>query len=270
MDRIIAVNSNCYHGYIIEEALEGIKEAGFRYIELTATKGWTEHVFPDQSFEYLSSLKDKMKRMGITPFSLSGHCNLMDKDRVKDFILNIKLAAFFQCDFIISSVGEAHLEDKEKSSNVVLVENVKTLIPYLEEYHMKLVLEAHGEHSTGKILKGIVNLIDSNRVKINYDSANVIFYGGVDPCEDMETCIEDIGYMHIKDKDGEVKEWNFPALGRGKIDFPCIINKLNKAENYCPLSIEIEFTPEGPKDLKEVNDAVKESAEYLKRLGVTL
>ena len=60
MDRIIAVNSNCYHGYSIEEAIAGIKAAGFRYIELTATKGWTEHVFPDQSFERLLEIKDKL------------------------------------------------------------------------------------------------------------------------------------------------------------------------------------------------------------------
>ena len=53
MKRIIAVNSNCYHGYTIEEAIAGIREAGFHYIELTATKGWTEHVFPDMSFERL-------------------------------------------------------------------------------------------------------------------------------------------------------------------------------------------------------------------------
>ena len=50
MERIIGVNSNCYHGYRIEEALEGIAAAGFHYVELTATKGWTEHVFPSQSF----------------------------------------------------------------------------------------------------------------------------------------------------------------------------------------------------------------------------
>lgn len=52
MPRIIGVNSNCYHGYSIDEALEGIAAAGFHYVELTATKGWTEHVFPDQSYCY--------------------------------------------------------------------------------------------------------------------------------------------------------------------------------------------------------------------------
>ena len=30
MKRIIAVNSNCYHGYTIGEAVAGIRKAGFR------------------------------------------------------------------------------------------------------------------------------------------------------------------------------------------------------------------------------------------------
>ena len=58
--RIIAVNSNCYHGYSIEEAVAGIKAAGFKYIELTATKGWTEHVFPDMPFERLLAIQDEL------------------------------------------------------------------------------------------------------------------------------------------------------------------------------------------------------------------
>ena len=63
MARIIGVNSNCYHGYSIEDALEGIAKAGFHYVELTATKGWTEHVFPNQSFERLVEVKNRMKEL---------------------------------------------------------------------------------------------------------------------------------------------------------------------------------------------------------------
>ena len=99
--RIIAVNSNCYHGYPVEDALEGIAAAGFHYVELTATKGWTEHVFPDQSFEKLCAVKDKMKELGLIPFSMSGHCNLMDTQRLPDFVMNMRLAHFFGCDYIV-------------------------------------------------------------------------------------------------------------------------------------------------------------------------
>ena len=36
MERIIAVNSNCYHGYSIEEAIAGIKAAGFKVLLVPA------------------------------------------------------------------------------------------------------------------------------------------------------------------------------------------------------------------------------------------
>ncbi|MDR1650500.1 MAG: sugar phosphate isomerase/epimerase, partial [Synergistaceae bacterium] len=100
MDRIIAVNSNCYHKYSLEDAIAGISEAGFRCIELTATKGWTEHVFPTMSFEYLCGVKDRLDSAGLWPFAMSGHTNLMDPGRKKDFIGNIKLASFFGCGYI--------------------------------------------------------------------------------------------------------------------------------------------------------------------------
>jgi len=263
----IGVNTNCYHGYSIEDALEGIHRSGFQYVELTATKGWTEHVFPTMSFEYLESIKMKIKELNLIPFAMSGHCNLMDSKRLKDFILNIKLAAFFGCEFIVSSVGEAHLEDAEQVTDERLVNHLNSLLPFLIYYDIKLVLETHGDHSTGVILDHIIGLVESPYVKINYDTANVIFYGDKMPEEDIDSCMQNIAYMHLKDKDGENKEWNFPALGKGYINFPSIFKKLEQAGNQCPFSIEIEFTSAGPKDLVEINQAVKESYDYLVKMG---
>ena len=127
--RIIAVNSNCYHGYPIEDAIAGIKAAGFKYIELTATKGWTEHVFPDQSFARLLEVQDLLEESGLIPFAMSGHTNLMDTNRIGDFVNNIRLAHFFGCEYIVSSIGEAHLEDQAVASNEVVAEHIKGLVP---------------------------------------------------------------------------------------------------------------------------------------------
>lgn len=270
MKRIIAVNSNSYHGYSLEEALEGISRAGFHYIELTATKGWTEHVSAEMTFEYLLTLKNKMRTLKLIPFALSGHCNLMDKTRLKDFKKNIELAHFFEANYIVSSIGEAHINDEEKVTEDQLVENIKTLIPMLEQYKIKLVLETHGEHSTGKIIKKIVDQIHSKYVSINYDTANVIFYGNVLPEEDMKTCLDQISYIHLKDKKGKYNEWNFPALGAGQVNFKEIFALLEESKNNSPFSIEIEFTKEGPGSLEEVNKAVKNSAQYLLAKGFEL
>jgi len=271
MQRIIAVNSICYHGYSIEEAIEGIAKAGFRYIELTATKGWTEHVFPDMPFERLLEIQDKLNAAGLIPFSMSGHCNLMDTERIGDFIKNIRLAAFFGCDYIVSSIGEAHLKDNAVADNATVAGHIAALVPHLEKYNLTLVLETHGkEHGTGKVLSEIVGLVGSDRVKINYDTANVIFYGRVDPCEDISTCMNDVAYIHLKEKAGADDAWDFPALGKGRIDFPCIFKSLEAVENNSPFSIEIEFTAAGPKDLGEINQAVQDSADYLRANGFAL
>lgn len=271
--RIIAVNSNCYHGYSIEEAIEGIKKAGFKYIELTATKGWTEHVFPDQSFARLLEVKDMLDNAGLIPFAMSGHTNLMDSNRIGDFVNNIRLAHFFGCEYIVSSIGEAHIEDKAVASNEVVAEHIRGFLPYLEKYDMKLVIETHGDHGTGKILGEICELVGSDRVMINYDTANAIFWGYMDKdkmLEDFKESIDRTGYMHIKDKLGDIHEWNFPALGKGYVPFKEIFDCMDAADNMSPYSIEIEFTEKGPKDLEEINRAVLDSAEYLKALGFEL
>ena len=268
MKKIIAVNSNTYHGFDLEEAIAGIKEAGFDYIELTATKGWTEHVFPTMSLRELYRIKDQLQKVGLNPISLSGHTNLMDDQRLSDFIANIRLAAFFESKYIISSIGEAHLEDQAEASDQKVAHNIKKLIPYLKEYDLILGLENHGKHATGKHLKSIVDLIDSKRVVVNYDTANAIFYGDVDLAEDLKTTVKQVGHLHLKDKAGAQDEWNFPAIGKGDLDFQEIFEILAANNNDSPLSIEIEFTEAGAANLDEVNQAVKDSYNYLKQLGI--
>lgn len=270
LQRIIAVNSNTYHGYSLCQAMDGISKAGFKYIELTATKGWTEHVFPTMSLKELYKIKDELKENDLIPISMSGHCNLMDKGRIADFIDNIRLAGFFGCEHVISSIGEAHLKDKAEISNFEVAGHIQELIPYLEEYNLILGLENHGKHGTGKCLKDIIDIVNSPRVVINYDTANAIFYGAVNLEEDVEACINEIGHIHLKDKAGRQDEWNFPALGKGRIDFKMILSKLKQAENNCPLSIEIEFTKNGAKNIEEINQAVKDSYQYLQSIGLEI
>lgn len=270
MKRIIAVNSNTYHGYSLKDAIQGIQKAGFRYVELTATKGWTEHVFPTMTFEELCRIKKELKDNGITPISMSGHTNLMDRDRLGDFITNIQLAAFFECGYIISSVGEAHLKDRAELGDDEVAAHIKEIVPYLEKYDLILGIENHGKHATGKHIKKIVDKVDSPRVVINYDTANGIYYGNVDVVEDLKACIDRVGHIHLKDKAGAYNEWNFPAIGKGTVDFPAIFELLKEAKNNCPISIEIEFTQAGPNDLQEVDDAVMESYQYLKNIGLEI
>lgn len=147
----------------------------------------------------------------------------------------------------------------------LLAENLKPVIEACEARGVTLAIETHGNNfATGTSLKKLAELL--HHCKINYDTANVIFYGDVMPYDDLEASIDHVGFIHLKDKLGPNNEWNFPAIGDGILDFKRIFNILKKGEFLGPISVEIEFTPAGPASLEEVDESVKRSFEYLKTL----
>jgi len=268
MDNLFSVSTNTYHRFSLDDALDGIAAAGFKNVELTAVKGWTEHVSAGMSDIELADIKKKCEVHGLTPISLSGHCDLVDEARLLDFMANIELASRLGCKYIVTSIGEAHFGRNKESSEALLISHISRAVERCKKFGITMVLETHGEFGTGKSLADITRQINSPYLGINYDTANVVFYGKTLPDEDIQTCIDQVKYVHLKEKAGAVDEWNFPALGKGFLKLDSVLEHLIKTKNRSPISVEIEFTQAGPKDLAEVNKAVKDSFEFLNQLGV--
>ena len=66
MKNVFAINTNTYHGFSTDEALEGVAAAGFKYIEIAAVRNWTEHVMPEWPQEKIDHVKQKAKDLGLT------------------------------------------------------------------------------------------------------------------------------------------------------------------------------------------------------------
>jgi len=264
-------HSNSYHGFTLEEALRGIAAAGFRYVEINAVKGWTEHLNADLTDAELADLQKLLDSLGLTAVALSGHCNLMDKTRLNDFGRNIELAARLGCQYIVSSVGEAHFGEDETRDDAALIANIRSLLPALEAKGLTLAIETHGEDfGTGASLLPIVQGIGSPLVGINFDTANSAFWGGACPLEDIKTCAEYVKFVHIKDKDGAPKEWNFPGLGNGKLPLREVVAYLTAQGYTGPYSVEVEYTEafsnrteNKPGDLDIANREMADSFKFL-------
>lgn len=274
MKDIIAVSTNTYHGFSVDQALEGIAAAGFKYVELTAVRGWTEHIMPDMPEEELDRIYKKMNFLGLSCIALSGHCNLTDESRLNDFRSNMALAKRFGAKYIISSTGEAHFGKDEAFTDDVLIENIRKLLPDLERYDLKLGIEVHGEYGTGEAVARIVKGVGSTRIGVNFDTANVVFYGGKHPMDDLPSCLKELNYVHLKDKVGINNNWNFPAVGKGDLDLRNLISYLHEHGKQVPLSVEIEFTSDFtmrgkvPGDLHVADQAVRDSFDYLHASGL--
>jgi sugar phosphate isomerase/epimerase len=134
----------------------------------------------------------------------------------------------------------------------------------------------------------IVRRIGSPWVRLNYDTGNVIFYGGVKPELDIAAAIPYLAHVHLKDKKGGVKVWDFPPIGMGEVDFPRIFKILAESRFSGPISVEIEVLGKGSipswlvfdekneivssglkhDDPRIVDAALAASTRYLKQYGI--
>lgn len=267
MENTLAVSTNTYHGFSLDEALDGIARAGFKYVELTGVTGWTEHVQWQMSDAEVAALKEKLARKGLTAMALSGHCNIIAPEGEEAFLHNVELAARLGCQYIVTGTGETHGDKEVVEDESLLVASLSRIVKRGEELGVCTVLETHGNnYNSGQSMYQLVSQIDSEFLGINYDTANVIFYGKVRPEEDIVNGISRLKFIHLKDKAGADNEWNFPAVGKGHLDFPRIFALLNTHQYAGPLSVEIEFTPEGPGAVEVAHQAVKDSFDYLQTI----
>ncbi|MBS4193202.1 sugar phosphate isomerase/epimerase [Bacillus sp. FJAT-49705] len=262
----LAINSNTYHGFSLEDAVKGASKAGFTHIELSAVKDHTAHVLPEMPSKQLREIKKLLQEYKMKCVGIGAHSNVMKEEGIANLLRSVDLATEFNCPYIITATGDSHHDSDVIEDERVLARNLEPVIQKCEKLNKILVLETHGNnYATGVALKKLANSLH-NRVKINYDTANVIFYGKTLPYEDLEASADCVAFIHLKDKRGAFNEWDFPAIGDGDLDFHKIFGILKIADYKGPISVEIEFTPAGPANLEEVNEAVNKSYSYLSRL----
>jgi sugar phosphate isomerase/epimerase len=236
----IGCSTNCYHGFDLETALHGIADAGFHYVELASVRDYTEHVMPERMNEHdKRMLRDQLKDYGLSPMSISGHSDLSASKGVDDFKRRVDLAKWFGATVVNTGPGEVeNPEGKKRFFN-----NMETIALYAAQAGVTVALETHGElMGSGRAAASVMERIDSPWVRINYDTGNVIFYGDVNPKEDISSAIPFLGHIHLKDKRGGKKVWDFPPLGMGEVDFPSIFSTLEEARYAGPISVEIEVS----------------------------
>lgn len=260
---ILCLNSNTYHRFTLNDVLTGIKAANVPYVELSAVRGYTEHVHNHMTDKEIVDIVKSLSDIGSKCISISAHSNILDESQRDDFICSIDLAKRIGASYI---VGDAYSGKEKLDDDKIVVDTLKSISKICEEKGIIFVVETHGGHySTGESVATLLGKVNSEYVGLNYDTANVIFYGNTMPYDDLENSLRCVKYIHLKDKLGENQEWNFPTIGDGYIDFPKIIDIIGDRKQI-PLSVEIEFTSKGPNNLQEVHDSVKKSFDYLRKI----
>jgi L-ribulose-5-phosphate 3-epimerase len=263
MQNPLAGHTNTYHTYGLDDALEGIASAGYTHVELSAVPGWTEHVELNGSDE----LRRKLDQWALTPVSLSAHSDLTTREGLEHGIKAVRWAADYGIPIVNTAIGGHASQDEDERA---FLQNVGELADAAERAGIVVALEIHGEiMASGAKTLPLLDRIGRDSIKVNYDTANVEFYGGELAVDDLERVVPLLAHVHLKDTTGGKGVWNFPALGTGTVDFARVLEILDRAGYSGPFSVELEFQGEPWPPLAEVNEAMRRSYEHLRSLGLT-
>ncbi len=264
----LAVSTNSYHSYSFEEALAGIAGAGYTSVGLSSVPGWTEHVSRDASDAGLDQVKQQVADAGLDAISMSGHSDLASEDGIAAFRKALQIASRLGIPFVTTSTGghddssSGSVEDQKRE----FLTRFGPLADGAADAGVNICIETHGGlSSTGAKSADLVQAIGKPNVGINYDTANVIFYGDVRPEEDIRAAAPFVNHLHLKDKAGGDKEWNFPAIGTGNVDFAVVFKALEDVGFVGPVSVELEFQGEPWPPLDEVNAAMATSHAFIRK-----
>lgn len=264
----LAVSTNTYHSYSFEEAVAGISAAGYTSVELSSVPGWTEHVLRASSEQDLHEVAKLVSHYGLEPISLSGHSDLASETGMDEFRKALGIAARLGIRYVTTSTGghDASSEGTLDEQRAAFLQWIRPLADEAAADGIEICLETHGGVSaTGALAAQLVQEIDRPNVGINYDTANVIFYGKVRPETDILAAAPFINHLHIKDQIGGPGVWNFPQIGTGEVDFAPIFAALAAVNFNGPCSIEIEFQGEPWPPLSEVELTLRNSREFLRQ-----
>ena len=210
----LAGHTNSYHSYSHDEALQGIAEAGYSAVELSAVPGWTEHVDLDAD---QGELRRQLEGYGLDPVSLSAHSDLTTAEGLAHGIKAVRWAAEYGIPIVNTAVGGHQSADENEAA---FLSNIGAMADEAEQAGIAIGLEIHGDiMASGAVTLPLLEKIGRDSVGINYDTANVVFYSGDTAVEDLPKVVDKLVHVHLKESRGGKGVWDFGEIGTGDVDF---------------------------------------------------
>jgi sugar phosphate isomerase/epimerase len=263
----LAATTSSYAPYGLEEALAGIAASGFRHVELAAIPGVIEHVPLTPDARELGRVHRLLNRYSLTPVALSAHSNLTARPGLKVAFSALDLCERMGIPILNTAVGGP--EEGEEDEGAFL-RHIGGLADYAAKRDVTITLEIHGHlTATGRKARELVEKVNRPNVRVNYDTANCEYFGGVRAEDDLPHALPWVALSHLKDKVFGQRVWNFPALGEGHVDFARLLRLFRRGGYSGPFSVEVEFKGHPWPALVVVNQALRQSYRYLTRLGLS-
>jgi sugar phosphate isomerase/epimerase len=269
----VGCNTVAFRTQSLEFALERSSKSGYEYVEVEANLKWCPHIdtWKDDPIRF----SRKIKKYGFKGVSAIGsHRELLTSEQgVRDVAQALRWAREAGVPLVATGEGRMPADMKKEDAMGILRDRLQHLAEVAEKNKVYLGMEDHGSISlTAQGLQEIVNLVASDWLVINYDTANIHRgdYVGTDSSgyewkldaqkkysetELLAKVADRVRHVHFKDVVGR----NAVVLGKGEVDLLGCLKILKEAGFAGVLSYETE----GWEETEEAEKMIRESREWM-------
>lgn len=251
MKNIVSCRPSSYGRYA-DKAFEHLAQLGIKYVEI-----------PMPRPEDVDKVLKELERYGLSAASIQARCDIQSEKAAEEFKLAVEIANRLGAKRIFTSV---HTRGMDKQ---LAYERLRQVGDVAADGGVIVLLETHPDLVTnGDVGLETMRGVNHPNIRINFDTANIYYYNrNVDGIEEMKKVLPYIEGVHLKDTNGGYKQFYFPALGEGIVDFKKVRELLNARGFYGPFTIEVEGIAGEKLTLEETLSRMERSVQHLRECG---
>jgi len=242
-------------------ALDGIAEAGFRYVGLltTNTKQWVM-ITPDTPPDEVASMHQEARKRNLKVLSIYGDFSAGDSVELGTQRLKKLIDHCRRCDCPNLLLGGTSDEKIYQAYYRAIAESCD----YAATKGVLMSIKPHGgQNATGAQCRKAIDLVGRKNFGLWYDPGNIFYYsdGQLDPVQDAATVDGLVVGMSVKDF--RLPKEVLLDPGTGKVNFSAVMARLKQGGfNHGPLLLEC--LERGP--IEKVKAAAKKARELMEEL----
>ena len=240
------------YGKYQDAAWSHLPSIGIRYIFMPVPA-------PDQ----VEAVQAKLAAAGLKPLVLRGDTDFARETCVDELSGQLETCKKMGVKYMFISCKHG---DVPKTA---VYERLKKLGDVAAKNGITVTLETHPDLGTnGDVQLETMKAVNHPNIRVNFDSANITYYNkGTDAVAELKKSMEYVRTVEFKDHDGNFETWNFPPLGKGKVNFAGIIEILKKNNYQGPVTIEFEGVKGVELTEEQTKESIAECVRHIRGLG---
>ena len=251
MTNPLAVRLSSY-GRFQEAAWTHLPLIGLRYVSIDVPKP-----------EEMTLTKQRLAQHGLSALVLRGETDLGQPRSLDELAAQLAICEKMGVKYMFLSPKHTGMPKE------VAYERLRRAGEIAGKHGVTIALETHPDIGTnGDVHRETMKHANHPNIRVNFDAGNITFYNkGTDAVTELKKVIDYVATVELKDHDGQYKSWNFPALGKGVVDFPGVLRLLERHGFQGPLTIELEGVQGTEMNEPQTKSYIAQSVAYIKSLG---